>query len=127
LCAPQLFFGTFQLPLLVFFSFYTFGYLKRKSRVNMTTELVTAYSATAISLSGIFIFMYLLYTKKSTNPYSLIFSIINMISSSLWITYGRMKLDTPLLVRGSSDLLLFTISAIYIMYNRLDLNKIQQE
>lgn len=93
----------------------------------MTTELVTAYSATAISISGRFIFMYLLYTKKSTNPYSLIFSIINMISSSLWITYSQMKSDIPLLVRGSSDLLLFTISAIYIMYNRLDLNKIQQE
>jgi hypothetical protein len=32
-------------------------------------ELATAYSATAISVSGRFIFMYLLYTKKSTNPY----------------------------------------------------------
>jgi hypothetical protein len=27
-------------------------------------------------------------------------------------------LDTPLFVRGSSDLILFTISAIYIMHNR---------
>jgi hypothetical protein len=71
--------------------------------------------------------MYLLYTKKSTNPYSLIFSIINIISSSLWITYSQMKSDMPLLVRGSSDLLLFLISTIYIMYNRLDINKIQQE
>jgi lipid-A-disaccharide synthase-like uncharacterized protein len=93
----------------------------------MTTELVTAYSATVISISGRFIFMYLLYTKKSTNPYSLIFSIINIISSSLWITYSQMKSDMPLLVRGSSDLLLFLISTIYIMYNRLDINKIQQE
>jgi len=82
----------------------------------MTTELVTAYSATAISVSGRFIFMYLLYTKKSTNPYSLIFSIINMISSSLWISYSQMKSDMPLLIRGSSDLLLFTISSIYISY-----------
>jgi len=90
----------------------------------MTTELVTA---TVISISGRFIFMYLLYTKKSTNPYSLIFSIINIISSSLWITYSQMKSDMPLLVRGSSDLLLFLISTIYIMYNRLDINKIQQE
>jgi len=90
----------------------------------MTTELVTAYTATSISLSGRFIFMYLLYTKKSTNPYSLVFSIINMISSSLWILYGQMKSDMPLLVRGSSDLLLFTISAMYIMYNRLEINKI---
>jgi len=91
----------------------------------MTTELVTAYSATAISVSGRFIFMYLLYTKKSTNLYSLIFSILNMISSSLWISYSQMKSDTPLLVRGSSDLVLFTISAIYILHNRLELYKIQ--
>jgi lipid-A-disaccharide synthase-like uncharacterized protein len=91
----------------------------------MTAELATAYSATAISISGRFIFMYLLYTKKSTNPYSLIFSIMNMISSSLWISYGQMKSDMPLLVRGSSDLFLFTISAAYIMHNRFELNKIQ--
>jgi hypothetical protein len=58
-----------------------------KNNINMTTELVTA---TVISISGRFIFMYLLYTKKSTNPYSLIFSII---SSSLWITYSQMKSD----------------------------------
>jgi lipid-A-disaccharide synthase-like uncharacterized protein len=91
----------------------------------MSTELVTAYSATVISISGRFIFMYLLYSKKSTNPYSLIFSIINIISSSLWISYSQLKLDIPLLIRGSSDLLLFTISAIYIMRNRLKMNNIE--
>jgi hypothetical protein len=96
----------------------------------MTSELVTAYSATAISISGRFIFMYLLYTKKSTNPYSLIFSIINIISSSLWIKYSQMISDMPLLIRGSSDLLLFSISAIYIInnrfiHNKLEINKIQ--
>jgi len=71
--------------------------------------------------------MYLLYTKKSTNIYSLIFSIINMVSSSLWIMYSQMKSDTPLLVRGSSDLVLFSISTAYIMSNRLKINKIEQE
>jgi hypothetical protein len=91
----------------------------------MDNELITAYSATIISISGRFIFMYLLYTKKSTNPYSLIFSIINVISSSLWISYSQMISDMPLLVRGSSDLVLFTISAIYITYNRFDINKIE--
>jgi uncharacterized protein with PQ loop repeat len=69
--------------------------------------------------------MYLLYTKKSTNPYSLIFSIINMISSSLWVSYSQMISDIPLLVRGSSDLLLFSVSAIYIIRNRLEINKIE--
>jgi lipid-A-disaccharide synthase-like uncharacterized protein len=91
----------------------------------MSNELVIAYSATVISISGRFIFMYLLYTKKSTNLYSLIFSILNMISSSLWISYSQMNSDTPLLVRGSSDLVLFTISAIYIIHNRLKMTKIQ--
>jgi len=83
----------------------------------MSKELV-AYFATSTSLSGRFIFMYLLYTKKSTNIFSLSFSIVNIVSSCLWIVYSQMILDTPLLIRGSSDLLLFSISATYILYNR---------
>jgi lipid-A-disaccharide synthase-like uncharacterized protein len=93
----------------------------------MENELIIAYSATVISISGRFIFMYLLYTKKSTNIYSLIFSIMNMFSSSLWITYSQMKTDMPLLIRGSSDLLLFSISTVYIISNMLKLNKIEME
>jgi len=93
----------------------------------MTNEIVIAYSATFISISGRFIFMYLLYTKKSTNPYSLLFSIMNIVSSSLWIKYSQMISDMPLLVRGSSDLLLFSISTAYIMHNRMQVNKIQPE
>jgi hypothetical protein len=93
----------------------------------MTNELVIAYTATFISISGRFIFMYLLYTKKSTNIYSLLFSVMNIVSSSLWITYSQMKPDTPLMVRGSADLLLFTISTVYIVSNRLELNKIQED
>jgi lipid-A-disaccharide synthase-like uncharacterized protein len=81
--------------------------------------LLVAYFATFISISGRFVFMYLLYTKKSTNIYSLLFSIMNIVSSSLWISYSQRIVDTPLLIRGSSDLLLFTISTIYILNNRL--------
>jgi lipid-A-disaccharide synthase-like uncharacterized protein len=88
----------------------------------MKNELVIVYTATIISISGRFIFMYLLYTKKSTNLYSLLFSIINLFSSSLWITYSIMINDSPLLVRGSSDLILFTISSIYICNNIYKLN-----
>jgi len=91
----------------------------------MEKELVTAYSATVISISGRFIFMYLLYTKKSTNIYSLLFSIMNIVSSSLWITYSQMISDTPLFVRGSSDLFLFSISTLYIMSNRASEYRIQ--
>lgn len=93
----------------------------------MTNELVIAYSATVISVSGRFIFMYLLYTKKSTNPYSLLFSIMNIISSSLWIIYSKIIFDILLLIRGSSDLLLFSISTAYIISNRFEINKIQNE
>jgi len=102
-------------------------YKKTQQYIFMTisNELIIAYSATAISISGRFIFMYLLYTKKSTNPYSLLFSIMNIVSSSLWITYSNIIIDTPLLIRGSSDLLLFSISAIYILSNRINEAKIQ--
>jgi len=63
--------------------------------------------------------MYLLYTKKSTNAYSLLFSVINIASSSLWIKYSQLISDVPLLVRSSSDVFLFSISAIYILRNRM--------
>lgn len=84
----------------------------------MSKHIIIAYSATSISILGRLIFMYLLYTKKSINPYSLIFCVMNIISSSLWIDYSQLVSDLPLLVRGSSDLVLFTISASYILYNR---------
>ena len=89
----------------------------------MTNELIVAYTATVISVSARFIFMYLLYTKKSTNIFSLIFSIMNIVSSALWITYSQMVIDMPLLIRGSCDLVLFSISSGYILHNRLEINK----
>jgi uncharacterized protein with PQ loop repeat len=85
----------------------------------MDSNNLVAYSATSMSVIGRLIFMYLLYSKKSTNLYSLTFSLINQVSSCLWIIYSKMILDTPLLVRGSTDLLLFSISSSYIIYNRL--------
>lgn len=82
-------------------------------------EYVIAYSATSISVTARFIFMYLLYTKKSTNNYSLIFCILNIVSSCLWINYSIQIKDTPILIRGSSDLLLFTLSSMYIIHNKV--------
>jgi uncharacterized protein with PQ loop repeat len=90
-------------------------------------EEIIAYTAISLSILGRFVFMYLLYTKKSTNPYSLLFCVMNICSSSLWITYGQLVLDTPILVRSSSDLLLFVISSLYIEYNRIQLYKIHFE
>jgi hypothetical protein len=93
----------------------------------MNEDLVVAYTATSISILGRFIFMYLLYTKRSINIYSLLFCIMNIVSSSLWITYSQLIIDTPLLVRGTSDLLLFIISASYILYNRSNLSSITND
>lgn len=87
----------------------------------MKNELLVAYSATVISISGRFVFMYLLYTKRSINIYSLLFSVMNIVSSSLWITYSQSITDMPLLIRSSSDLFLFSISTIYIIYNRFNM------
>lgn len=52
---------------------------------------------------------------------------MNIVSSALWITYGEIKSDKPLLVRGSADLVLFSISTAYILANRLKINTIQPE
>jgi uncharacterized protein with PQ loop repeat len=84
----------------------------------MNTLYIIPYSATGISIVARFIFMYLLYTKKSTNIYSLIFCILNIVSSSLWINYSIRVSDFPITVRGTSDLFLFTVSCMYILYNR---------
>lgn len=79
------------------------------------------YIATTLSIIARFIFMILLYRNKSTNPYSLIFSILNVISSSLWLYYSIEIDNTPLTIRSGLDIPLFTISALYIVYNRYKL------
>lgn len=88
----------------------------------MSKEIILAYTATTISILGRLVFMSLLYSKKSTNIFSLIFCVMNIVSSALWIVYSQMVADTPVMVRGSSDLLLFVISALYISYNRYNEN-----
>jgi uncharacterized protein with PQ loop repeat len=77
------------------------------------------YTATSISIVARFIFMYLLYTKKSTNVYSLLFCILNMCSSSLWIYYSVLLDDVPMIVRSSTELSLLSISAVYIIKNKV--------
>ena len=78
-------------------------------QIYMSEGTIIAYSATTISTMARFVFMYLLYTRKSTNPYSLLFSVMNIVSSSMWITYSQIVDDTPLFVRGTSDLFLHPI------------------
>ena len=83
----------------------------------MANEVVP-YSATATSIFARIIFMYLLYTKRSTNNLSFTFCLLNITSSSLWMKYSLEKMDMPLLVRSIADVSLFAISAGYIARNK---------
>ncbi len=81
---------------------------------------ILPYTATSLSVIGRFIFMYLLYkNKKSTNSLSLIFCIISICSSNMWIYYSIINNDLPMIVRSSTELTLLSISSIYIIRNKL--------
>jgi lipid-A-disaccharide synthase-like uncharacterized protein len=80
--------------------------------------IILPYTAVSFSIIARFIFMYLLYTKTSTNIYSLTFCYLSVISSSLWIPYGIMIHDTPIIIRSSTEILLLSLSAVYITRNR---------
>lgn len=80
---------------------------------------IIPYSATTISMIARFIFMYLLYTKKSTNHLSLLFCILNIISSSLWIQYCLQIQDNALILRSSADVVVFSIASSYIIRNKM--------
>jgi uncharacterized protein with PQ loop repeat len=82
------------------------------------------YTAISISIIARLIFMYLLYTKRSTNNLSLLFCILNICSSSMWVYYSSLEHDRPLIIRSSTEIVLLTCSAIYIIRNKI---KQQQE
>jgi lipid-A-disaccharide synthase-like uncharacterized protein len=80
---------------------------------------IIPYTAISVSVIGRFIFMFLLYTKKSTNNLSLLFCILNICSSSMWIYYSLQINDLPLIIRNSSELILLTLSSLYIIRNKI--------
>ena len=77
------------------------------------------YTATSISVVGRFIFMFLLYKNKSTNSLSLLFCILSISSSSMWLYYSIINKDIPMITRSSSEIFLLTISCIYIIKNKI--------
>lgn len=86
--------------------------------------IILPYTAVFFSIVARIIFMYLLYSKKSTNIYSLVFCCLSVISSSIWIPYGLDVKDTPIIVRSTIEILLLSSSGLYIMHNRYKSNKI---
>jgi len=77
------------------------------------------YTAASLSIFARFIFMYLLYKNRSTNNLSLLFCGINICSSGLWIYYSVYTGDTPMIMRSTSEITMLTISAIYIIRNKV--------
>jgi lipid-A-disaccharide synthase-like uncharacterized protein len=84
------------------------------------------YTATSISVVGRFIFMFLLYKNKSTNSLSLLFCILSISSSSMWLYYSFKHEDMPMIIRSSIEILLLTFSSIYIIKNKI-INLPQQQ
>lgn len=84
------------------------------------------YSATSISVIGRFIFMFLLYKNKSTNSLSLVFCILSICSSTMWLYYSIINKDIPMITRSSIEILLLTISSLYIIRNKLK-KKLEQQ
>ena len=80
--------------------------------------IILPYTAVFFSIVARIIFMYLLYTKKSTNIYSLTFCCLSVISSSIWIPYGVYMGDTAIIVRSGVEILLLSSSGLYILRNR---------
>ena len=80
--------------------------------------IILPYTAMVISIIARFIFMYLLYSKKSTNIYSLTFCCLSIVSSTIWIPYGIRVGDTPIIVRSGVEIILLSSSGLYILRNR---------
>ena len=84
------------------------------------SELKTIpYTAISLSVIGRFIFMFLLYKNKSTNSLSLLFCILNICSSSMWVYYSVQTQDVPMIFRSSTEISLLVISSIYIIRNKI--------
>jgi hypothetical protein len=79
---------------------------------------IIPYTATSLSVVGRFIFMFLLYKNKSTNSLSLLFCVLSICSSGMWIYYSIYNNDMPMIVRSSTEITLLTLSSIYIIRNK---------
>lgn len=87
--------------------------------MNQSELKIIPYTATSISVFGRFIFMFLLYKNKSTNSLSLLFCILSILSSGMWIYYSSRADDLPMIVRSSFEITLLTISSVYIIRNKI--------
>lgn len=88
---------------------------------------IIPYTATSLSVVGRCIFMFLIYKNKSTNSLSLLFCILSIVSSSMWIYYSVYMNDLPMIVRSTTELSLLSVSSVYIIRNKIRMNKVVPE
>jgi uncharacterized protein with PQ loop repeat len=86
---------------------------------NDNNFIIIPYTAVSLSIIARFVFIYLMYVKKSTNNLSLIFCILNIFSSIMWSYYSSITNNKPLILRSYAELSLLTISAGYIVRNKI--------
>lgn len=91
----------------------------------MDSDIIVSlpYSAITVSILARFIFMFLLYKNKSKNNYSLIFCVLNIGSSGMWLSYSYLTDDMPMVYRSIIEMSLLTLSALYISYNKCKENR----
>ena len=77
------------------------------------------YTATSISVISRGVFMVLLYNNKSTKTLSLVMCVLSITSSCMWIYYSIHNDDTPMVIRSSLEIALNTVSAAYIIHNKI--------
>jgi uncharacterized protein with PQ loop repeat len=87
--------------------------------MNESDLKIIPYTATSLSVVGRFIFMFLLYRNKSTNSLSLLFCILSIISSGMWVYYSVKLNDLPMILRSSIEITLLSVSSIYIVRNKI--------
>ncbi len=80
--------------------------------------------ATSVAIISRFIFMRLLYINKSTNTYSLIFCILSIMSSSMWLKYANDIDNVSLVYRSTTEIALLGVSMIYIIRNKIKSYKV---
>ncbi len=85
----------------------------------MNDLLAAPYTAISVSILARFIFLYLLYKNKSRNNYSLVFCLLNIGSSGIWMFYGLRQKDTALMARSGTEIALLVTSVLYILRNKM--------
>ena len=88
---------------------------------------ILPYTATSLSVVGRLIFMFLIYKNKSVNTLSLIFCILSIFSSSIWMYYSINISDLPMIIRSSTEISLLTVSSVYIIRNKVIIHQAQRQ